>query len=112
MESAPAGGKELPLVYITSLSDDSRKKLESLGIYSVQQLYGLVVQGDEMKKILGEYLSVPDPTLEDIVEECRGILRQEELAELEKPVNSGGLPLGAVPEHSEEDLHEKSGEED
>ena len=112
MESAPAGGKELPLVYITSLSDDSRKKLESLGIYSVQQLYGLMVQGDEMKKILKDYLSVLDPTLEHIEEECRGLLKKEELAVLEKPVETDGLPLGAIPEHGKENLNEESGEKD
>ncbi len=108
--TSAAGDRELPLVYVTSLSDDSRKKLESLGIYSVQQLYGLVVQGNEMKKVLGEYLSVPDRTLDNIVEECRGVLKEEELAALEKPVEPNSMPLGALPEHREEDLNEKSGE--
>ena len=103
---------ELPLVYVTSLSDASRRKLEALGVFSVQQLYGMVVQGGETRKALARFLGVTDSTLDDIVEECRGVLPRRELSMLEEPVEPGNMPLGALPEGGEDQRDEKSCEED
>jgi hypothetical protein len=103
--------RELPLVYVTSLSNDARKKLESLGVFSVQQLYGMIVQGESTRGALRDYLGVSDSLMDRIVEECKGVLPKRDLELLEGAVDLGNMPLGALPE-KEDGQDEKGGKED